>query len=118
MIQKKEKFAITQKAFLQQLVDRYEGRLYYVTDARFGNDNRKDPYNRVLGWLFVENGINGDLADGQGEYIFFGDHFSPADNYYNINRGGASSEREFETKDDEKGIYDLSTFEDTIEIDE
>ena len=110
--------AITQKAFLQQLVDRYEGRLYYVTDARFGNDNRKDPYNRVLGWLFVENGINGDLADGQGEYIFFGDHFSPADNYYNINRGGASSEREFETKDDEKGIYDLSTFEDTIEIDE
>nr|BAR34412.1 hypothetical protein [uncultured Mediterranean phage uvMED] len=108
--------AIRQKAFLQQLVDRYEGRLYYVTDGRFGNDNRKDPYNRALGWLFVENGINGDLADGQGEYIFFSDHFSPADNYYNINSDDPSVFVDYSKPD--PNSWDLSNFIDKIEVDE
>ena len=108
--------AIQQKAFLQQLVDRYEGRLYYVTDSRFGNDNRKDPYNRVLGWLYVENGINGDLADGQGEYLFFSDHFSPADNYYTLNRDEPFAS--VETKKSDRSVWDLGNFIDKIKVDD
>ena len=108
--------AIRQKAFLSQLVDKYQGRLYYVTDPRFGNDDRKDPYRRVLGWLFVENGINGDLADGQGEYIFFSEHFSPADNYYNLNRDEPSTFVDFNKPD--SSSWDLSNFEGKIEVDE
>ncbi|MAU55285.1 MAG: hypothetical protein CBD98_004450 [Flavobacteriaceae bacterium TMED238] len=107
--------AITQKAFLQQLVDTYEGRLYYVTDTRFGNDNRKDPYGRALGWLYVENGLDGDLADGTGEYVFFSDHFSPADNYYNINSDEPSISGDYSTdKDNIK--WDLRKFTDMIEV--
>jgi len=107
--------AITQKAFLQQLVDTYEGRLYYVTDTRFGNDNRKDPYGRALGWLYVENGLDGDLADGTGEYVFFSDHFSPADNYYNINSEEPSISGDYSTdKDNIK--WDLRKFTDKIEV--
>ncbi len=108
--------AIQQKAFLQQLVDRYEGRLYYVTDSRFGNDNRKDPYNRVLGWLYVENGINGDLADGQGEYLFFSDHFSPADNYYTLNRDEPFASVDIKKSD--RSSMDLGDFIDKIEVDD
>ncbi len=107
--------AITQKAFLQQLVDTYEGRLYYVTDTRFGNDNRKDPYGRALGWLYVENGLDGDLADGTGEYVFFSDHFSPADNYYNINSDEPVISGDYSTdKDNIK--WDLRKFTDMIEV--
>ena len=108
--------AIQQKAFLQQLVDRYEGRLYYVTDSRFGNDNRNDPYNRVLGWLYVENGINGDLADGQGEYLFFSDHFSPADNYYTLNRDEPFAPVDIKKSD--RSIWDLGDFIDKIKVDD
>ena len=110
--------AIQQKAFLQQLVDRYQGRLYYVTDQRFGNSDRTDPYGRVLGWLFVENGINGDLADGQGEYIFFSDHFSPTDTTYNLNRKGATTSVDFSKEEEEITKYDLQYYFGKIDIED
>ena len=106
--------AIQQKHFLQQLLETYEGRLYYVTDRRFGNENRQDNFGRITGWLFVENGINGDLADGLGEYIFFGDHFSPADGYYGVTDELPTVSRNFEKPDTNK--YNLDNY--FIESDE
>ena len=71
-----------QKIFLQRLVNVYGDRLHIVFDNRFGNRENRDPYGRKVGWLWVEHGIDNDLGAGLGEYIFFIDHFSPADDFY------------------------------------
>ena len=72
-----------QKFALEEIVHLTKGRLYYIPDQRFGNsDNGKDPYGRLLGWLFVEGGLDGSLPAGLGEYLYFEDHFKPTDGYY------------------------------------
>ena len=72
-----------QKFALEEIVHLTKGRLYYIPDQRFGNSkNGKDPYGRVLGWLFVEGGLDGSLPAGLGEYLYFEDHFKPTDGYY------------------------------------
>ena len=71
-----------QKIFLQELVNVYGDRLHIVFDNRFGNREHRDPHKRRVGWLWVEHGIDNDLGAGNGEYIFFIDHFSPADDYH------------------------------------
>ena len=71
-----------QKIFLQRLVNVYGDRLHIVFDNRFGNRENRDPYGRKVGWLWVEHGVDNDLGAGLGEYIFFIDHFSPADDFY------------------------------------
>ena len=107
--------AIRQKAFLSQFFDRYYGRLYIVTDKRFGNDQHRDPYGRKVGWLFVENGLDGDLADGYGEYVFFSDHFSPADNYYA--RGEKlGTFKDLQEPATDVGKWDLRNYDDILEI--
>jgi len=74
--------ALRQQWFLEEIVEKTDGRLYYVPDPRFGNDANKDPYNRKLGWLFVEGGLNGNMPAGTGQYIYFEEHFQPTDRYY------------------------------------
>ena len=74
--------ALRQQIFLEEIVDKSNGRLYYVPDKRFGNDAGKDPFGRKVGWLFVEGGIDGNLPAGLGHYIYFEDHFTPTDRYY------------------------------------
>ena len=71
-----------QKIFLQELVNVYGDRLHIVFDNRFGNREHRDPHKRRVGWRWVEHGIDNDLGAGNGEYIFFIDHFSPADDYH------------------------------------
>lgn len=74
--------ALRQMIFLEELVDISNDRLYYVPDKRFGNDQGKDSYNRELGWLFVEGGLDGNMPAGTGQYIYFEEHFTPTDRYY------------------------------------
>ena len=80
--------ALRQRQFLRYLVDTYalDGKLYFITDKRFGNEDHRDPYGRLVGWLFIDGGIDGQFAPGYGEYIFFANHFQPTDSYYA--RGG------------------------------
>ena len=78
--------AMQQWVFLQEVVNRYSGRLYYVTDRQFGDRNHVGKHGRKVAWLFVDQGINGDLAPGMGHYIFFPEHFGPSDGYYKVDK--------------------------------
>ena len=71
-----------QMEFLEEILEVGEGRVFYVLDDRFGNKYNKDPYDRYVGWLWIAGGLDGSLPVGQGEYIFFEDHFRPTDTYY------------------------------------
>ena len=105
--------AIRQKAFLNQFLERYEGRVYYVNDRRFGTSH-KDFDGRHLGWLWVDQGLDGSMAPGYGEYVFFERHFNPTDQYYGLGKG-PGLELEIETEDLSR--WDLRRFYDKLDID-
>ena len=46
--------------------------------------NHRGKHGRKVAWLFVDQGINGDLAPGMGHYIFFPEHFGPSDSYHKV----------------------------------
>ena len=60
-------------------------------------------------------GLDGDLADGYGEYVFFSDHFSPSDNYYA--RGEKlGTFKDLQEPATDVGKWDLRNYDDILEI--
>ena len=114
--------ATRQKIFLEDLFELYGDRMYIVRDTRFGNKEYRDPYGRMLGWLFIDGGLSGNMAPGTGEYIFFQDHFRPSDSYYS--RGEKAGETFRPDYNPERGtnrwrdIWDLDYYTERLELDE
>ncbi len=108
--------AYQQKEFLIEVLYRYSGRLYAVTDRQFGDVNHRGKHGRKVAWLFVDQGINGDLAPGMGHYIFFPEHFGPSDSYHKVDVNnpvvGAFGKEQLEKGRYWQGEWDLGSMGD------